>query len=116
MPKNKNYSNAKTELMNKLSLGKKIKHACSIVKKDIYLCTLSFPWKAKKHWIIDQQEEFFTYTVDVAQLVRALDCGSRGRGFKSHLPPRKRITGFRRRPVFFFKRYLLAYKCKKEKR
>ncbi len=26
-------------------------------------------------------------TVDVAQLVRALDCGSRGRGFESHLPP-----------------------------
>ncbi len=25
--------------------------------------------------------------VDVAQLVRALDCGSRGRGFESHLPP-----------------------------
>ena len=26
-------------------------------------------------------------TVDVAQPVRALDCGSRGRGFESHLPP-----------------------------
>ena len=26
-------------------------------------------------------------TVDVAQLVRVLDCGSRGRGFKSRLPP-----------------------------
>ena len=26
-------------------------------------------------------------TVDVAQLVRALDCGSRGRGFEPHLPP-----------------------------
>ncbi len=26
--------------------------------------------------------------VVVAQLVRALDCGSRGRGFKSHLPPK----------------------------
>lgn len=25
--------------------------------------------------------------VDVAQLVRALDCGSRCRGFESHLPP-----------------------------
>ena len=25
--------------------------------------------------------------VDVAQLVRALDCGSRGRGFESHLSP-----------------------------
>ena len=26
-------------------------------------------------------------TVDVAQLVRALDCGSRGRGFESPHPP-----------------------------
>ena len=26
--------------------------------------------------------------VDVAQLVRALDCGSRCRGFESHLPPK----------------------------
>ena len=25
--------------------------------------------------------------VDVAQLVRALDCGPRGRGFETHLPP-----------------------------
>ena len=35
--------------------------------------------------------------VGVAQLVRALDCGSRGRGFKSHLPPK--ISGFQ--PDFF---------------
>ena len=27
--------------------------------------------------------------VDVAQLVRALVCGTRGRGFESHLPPNK---------------------------
>jgi hypothetical protein len=27
--------------------------------------------------------------VVVAQLVRALDCGSRGRGFETHLPPQK---------------------------
>ena len=26
--------------------------------------------------------------VDVAQLVRALVCGTRGRGFESHLPPK----------------------------
>ena len=35
---------------------------------------------------------FFNYLctlkmVDVAQLVRASDCGSEGRGFESHLPP-----------------------------
>ena len=27
--------------------------------------------------------------VDLAQLVRVPDCGSEGRGFESHLPPRK---------------------------
>ena len=27
--------------------------------------------------------------VDVAQLVRAADCGSVGRGFEPHLPPNK---------------------------
>ena len=31
--------------------------------------------------------------VDVAQLVRALVCGTRGRGFESHLPPHKNILG-----------------------
>lgn len=29
----------------------------------------------------------FPFLVDVAQLVRALVCGTRGRGFKSRLPP-----------------------------
>ncbi len=35
--------------------------------------------------------------VVVAQLVRALDCGSRGRGFESRLPPIKpstKVEGF----------------------
>ena len=32
-----------------------------------------------------------TYTVDVAQLVRASDCGPEGRGFKPHLPPENEI-------------------------
>ena len=46
--------------------------------------------------------------VDVAQLVRALDCGSRGRGFKPHPPPPQKpdmleytLLGF---VVFFLKR------------
>jgi hypothetical protein len=30
--------------------------------------------------------------VVVAQLVRASDCGSEGRGFESHLPPNKKAT------------------------
>ena len=29
--------------------------------------------------------------VNVAQLVRALDCGSKGRGFESHLSPQKAV-------------------------
>ena len=29
----------------------------------------------------------YSIVVDVAQLVRALVCGTRGRGFESHLPP-----------------------------
>ena len=29
--------------------------------------------------------------VDVAQLVRASDCGSEGRGFEPHYPPRKNL-------------------------
>jgi len=28
-----------------------------------------------------------SFMVDVAQQVRASDCGSEGRGFESHLPP-----------------------------
>ena len=31
----------------------------------------------------------FKNTVGVAQLVRVPDCGSEGRGFESHLPPKK---------------------------
>ena len=30
--------------------------------------------------------------VDVAQLVRVPDCGSEGRGFDSHLPPKIFVT------------------------
>ncbi len=33
---------------------------------------------------------FALHTVVVAQLVRASDCGSEGRGFETHHPPRKR--------------------------
>ncbi len=32
--------------------------------------------------------------VDVAQQVRASDCGSEGRGFEPHLPPRKKQSYF----------------------
>ncbi len=39
--------------------------------------------------------------VVVAQLVRAIDCGSIGRGFKPHLPPQK-IKAFGIPAAFFF--------------
>ena len=34
--------------------------------------------------------DFTISTVGVVQLVRAPDCGSGGRGFEPHLPPRKK--------------------------
>ena len=40
--------------------------------------------------------------VDVAQLVRALDCGSRGRRFKSGLPPKSK-NRFLKEIGFIFK-------------
>ncbi len=43
-------------------------------------------------------------TVDVVQLVRTSDCGSEGRGFESHLPPKqKRLTRRNARTALFFK-------------
>ncbi len=39
--------------------------------------------------------------VDVAQLVRVLDCGSRCRRFKSGLPPERRSTDL----LFLFQNY-----------
>ncbi len=41
----------------------------------------------------------FSFTVAVAQLVRAPDCGSGGRGFKSPLPPHFFPSGRQIRPV-----------------
>ena len=34
------------------------------------------------------------YMADVAQLVRALVCGTRGRGFEPHLPPANKALCF----------------------
>ncbi len=44
--------------------------------------------------------------VDVAQVVRALDCGSRGRGFESHPPPCIMDSGVKL-PEFFLPRIIL---------
>jgi hypothetical protein len=54
--------------------------------------------------------------VDVAQLVRVADCGSVGRGFESHLPPKIQKPVLGREPVFLFSsvKCLLA-KVKKKK-
>ena len=47
--------------------------------------------------------------VVVAQLVRALDCGSRGRRFEPGLPPLEQKTLLYRRRVFLFKSSKEAY-------
>lgn len=44
-------------------------------------------------------------TVDVAQLVRALVCGTRGRGFEPHLPPKKSLVKVDK--AFLFPNFLL---------
>ena len=44
-----------------------------------YLCTVLKEVTSKK-----------TDMVNVAQLVRALDCGSKGRGFEPHLSPQQK--------------------------
>ena len=46
---------------------------------------LDLIYERKKLYICTRKQ-----TVDVAQLVRVPDCGSVGRGFESHLPPRKK--------------------------
>ena len=46
-------------------------------------------------------------TVDVAQLVRALDCGSRGRRFEPGLPPKK-IKPLQRGFFIFIVRCILS--------
>jgi hypothetical protein len=50
--------------------------------------------------------------VDVAQLVRVADCGSVGRGFKSHLPPCEK-PDLAEEPVFFFKSCVTGHLTKK---
>ena len=43
----------------------------------------------------------FKALVGVAQLVRAPDCGSGGRGFESHYPPQKNAFWYIPKRVFF---------------
>ena len=49
----------------------------------------------KVYYICIPIRPFDGHTVDVAQSVRASDCGSEGRGFEPHLPPK---MVFERRP------------------
>ena len=44
--------------------------------------------------------------VGIAQLVRALVCGTRGRGFKSHYPPK--VKGLAQARPFFCEKITLA--------
>ena len=46
--------------------------------------------------------------VNVAQLVRALDCGSKGRGFEPHLSPLQEEEFLKKRRFLFF---LYLYYC-----
>ena len=39
--------------------------------------------------------------VDLAQLVRASDCGSEGRGFEPHIPPKEKLNKNRLRECIF---------------
>ena len=47
--------------------------------------------------------------VAIAQLVRALDCGSKGRGFEPHWLPKKTSFRLRQNGVFFFFRIDFSY-------
>ncbi len=50
-------------------------------------------------WVIQEKQ-----MVDVAQLVRAPDCGSGGRGFESHLPPYSEKPVLKDNRFYFFER------------
>lgn len=47
--------------------------------------------------------------VGVAQLVRALVCGTKGRGFESHFPPEKKLGSSRYLFFFGWETHLLVY-------
>lgn len=44
---------------------------------------------------------YITYTVGIAQLVKASDCGPEDRGFDSHYPPHTTLKGIGVLPVPF---------------
>ena len=48
--------------------------------------------------------------VGIAQLVRALVCGTRGRGFKSHYPPK--VKGLAQARPFFVEQYVASLLAK----
>ena len=51
-------------------------------------------------------------TVDVVQLVRTLDCGSRGRRFEPDLPPEKALIPLRIRAfLFYIDKNFARYNC-----
>ena len=54
--------------------------------------------------------------VDVAQLVRVPDCGSEGRGFEPHLPPKKRCKTVLTKLVENLKNHFKRAKTETDKR
>ena len=65
------------ELCNLRSFLKFSRGSVARLKNKLYLCTVEINM------------------VDVAQLVRASDCGSEGRGFEPHLPPQESVSKMR---------------------
>ena len=53
-------------------------------------------------------------TVDVVQSVRTSDCGSEGRGFESHLPPKKGKAAHEVPALFFWKQSKPALHCEQK--
>ena len=66
----------------------------------------------KLNLVFDRNPKFTNFaalTVVVAQLVRALDCGSRGRGFEPHHPPQKKVISRRDGLFLFYRRSLPGF-------
>ena len=68
--------------------------------------TVFFARTKKVYYICIPIRPFDGHTVDVAQSVRASDCGSESRGFEPHLPPEKAFFG---RPFFIIHKLPRTY-------
>lgn len=71
------------------------------------MCSLCFKIRIFQKFLFLEKNKILylppqKYTVVVAQQVRVADCGSVGRGFESHLPPKKQSLGNSRALLFFW--------------